>query len=67
MLPENTIGQKLKKLRLRLGLTQSQFGKSINKALTTIANLENGYRMPTNDILESIIRLYKLDKNYFKS
>lgn len=66
MLPEKTIGQKIKKIRLGLGLTQSQFGKSLNKALTTIANWESGYRTPPEDILKYIVSYYKLEKNYFR-
>lgn len=65
-LPENTIGKKIKKLRTSLGLTQKQFGKKINRAVTTIANWENGYRIPPKDILINVINLYNLDKNYFK-
>ena len=66
ILPENTIGEKIKKLRSSLGLTQSQFGKPLDKALTTIANWESGYRKPPKDILNHIVHVYKLDKNYFK-
>jgi DNA-binding transcriptional regulator YiaG len=64
-LVENTTGKKIKKLRIALGLTQSQFGKKLNRAVTTIANWENGNRIPPKDILITIIKLYNLDKNYF--
>ncbi|WP_099716784.1 helix-turn-helix transcriptional regulator [Clostridium sp. LS] len=62
---ENTIGKKIKKLRISLGLTQSEFGNKLNRALTTIANWENGHRVPPKYILNNIINLYDLDKSYF--
>ena len=64
--PALTIGCKIRQLRLSLGLSQFKFGKSINKALTTIANYENEHRIPPNTILDTIISIYNLDKNYFK-
>lgn len=66
ILPENTIGEKIKKLRSSLGLTQLQFGQPLNKALTTIANWENGYRNPSKYILTRIVSIYKLDTHYFE-
>ncbi|GAA0076227.1 hypothetical protein UT300005_06050 [Clostridium sp. CTA-5] len=66
ILQAQTIGDKIKLLRLNNGLTQLQFGKSINKALTTIANFENGHRIPSDSILNDIINIYNLNKNYFK-
>lgn len=60
-----TLGQKIKQLRLFHGLTQLEFGKSIDRAPTTIANFENGYKIPNNSILNNIISIYNLDENYF--
>lgn len=65
MNPSLTIGNKINQLRISSGLTQKQFGESLGKALTTIANYENGYRNPSTDILNHIISIYNLDKNYF--
>lgn len=61
-----SISERIKNVRLVNRLSQKQFGKSINKALTTIANYESGYRKPSKEILDSIISIYQLDKNYFK-
>lgn len=66
ILPENTLGEKIKKIRSSLGLSQNQFGEKLNRGLTTVANWENGVRKPPQDILDHIINMYKLDKNYFK-
>ncbi|MDR3593578.1 helix-turn-helix transcriptional regulator [Clostridium sp.] len=61
----DTLGGKIRNLRMSVGLTQKQFGQHLGKALNTIANYENGYRKPPQDILNLIIELYDLDKNYF--
>lgn len=61
----DTIGEKIRNLRMSLGLTQKQFGQPLGKSLNTIANYENGYRKPPQDILNLVIELYDLDKNYF--
>ena len=61
----NSIGDKIKKVRLINGLTQKDFGKSINKALTTIANYESNLKNPPKETLDSIISIYQLDKKYF--
>lgn len=47
--------EKIKWLRINLGLSQTQFGQPLNKALTTIANYENGHKNPPKHIL--LIRL----------
>ena len=61
----SSIGDKIKKVRLINGLTQKDFGKSINKALTTIANYESNLKNPPKETLDSIISIYQLDKKYF--
>lgn len=61
----NSIGDKIKKVRLINGLSQKDFGESINKASTTISNYESNRKKPNKSILDSIISIYKLDKKYF--
>ena len=65
-LSENTIGEKIKKIRSSLGLTQLQFGRTLDKALTTVSNWENGNKNPPKHILTRIVSIYKLDNNYFE-
>ena len=64
-IPNDSIGDKIKRVRITNRLTQKYFGESIGKALTTIANYESNYRKPSKEILNSIISIYKLDKKYF--
>ena len=61
----NSIGDKIKKVRLINGLSQKDFGESINKASTTISNYESNRKKPNKSILDSRISIYKLDKTYF--
>lgn len=64
--PSFTFQDKIKKLRLINGLTQSEFAHSIDKGLTTICNWEQGNRTPTNETLNMIIAKFNLPLNYFK-
>ena len=61
----SSIGDRIKKVRLINGLSQKDFGESINKAYTTISNYESNRKKPNKSILDSIISIYKLDKKYF--
>ena len=40
IIPYKTIGGKIKKLRVSLGLTQLQFAKSINRGFSTVTKWE---------------------------
>lgn len=64
-LPENTIGQKIKKLRIRLGITQLQFAKSIKRGFGTVTKWEQELTTPNESTLNYIIDIYKLSTNYF--
>lgn len=64
-LPENTVGQKIRKLRLTKNLTQLEFAKSLHKGYGTITKWEQGLTFPYEKNLSDIISIYHLDKNYF--
>lgn len=64
-LPTDNVGQKIRKLRLSLGLTQNQFGAMIGNKNTTVANWENGYKTPSPNIQYKIIKTFKLRLDYF--
>lgn len=64
-LPDSNIGQRIKKLRLSLGLTQKQFGSMIGNKNTTVANWENGTKTPLPKIQDRIIKTFKLQLDYF--
>lgn len=64
-LPTDNVGQRIRKLRLSLGLTQEQFGTIIGNKNTTVANWENGHKTPLLKTLEKIIDTLNLPKDFF--
>lgn len=64
-MPTDNIGQRIKKLRISLGLTQEQFGSLIGHPFTTIAGWERG-KIPTYNTQEKIISVFNLNKDFFK-
>lgn len=64
-LPDKTVGDKIRKLRVSLGLSQLQFAKSIHRGFGTIAKWEQNLTIPKPDILSEIISLYNLPNSYF--
>ena len=64
-LPTDSIGKKIRKLRLSLGLTQDQFGTMIGSKNTTVANWENEYKTPLPKTLKKIIKTFNLPKDFF--
>ena len=64
-MPADNIGQRIKKLRLSLGLTQEQFGSLIGHPFTTIAGWERG-KIPTYNTQAKIITTFSLPEDFFK-
>lgn len=64
-IPDKTLGDKIRKLRISLGLTQLQFAKSINRGFGTITKWEQNLTIPTPYTLSEIICIYNLPSNYF--
>lgn len=63
---DNTIGDKIRKLRVSLGLTQLQFAREIHRGFGTVTKWEQNLAVPRLNMLNEIINIYKLDKDYFK-
>lgn len=57
------MNERLKKLRETLNLSQEEFGKRIGSARNTIANYEIGRRAPSNTVVLSICREFRV--NYY--
>lgn len=57
------MNERLKKLRETLNLSQEEFGKRIGSARNTIANYEIGRRTPSNTVVLSICREFRV--NYY--
>lgn len=63
-LPNYTIGQRIRKLRLSLGLTQEEFATIIGNKNSTVANWENGPKVPLPKTQDKIIETFNLPKDY---
>lgn len=64
-LPENTIGERIKKCRLKLGLSREVFAKSIRSELKTVAFWEQDKIMPTAQSIKKISDTYNIPLDYF--
>ena len=54
----NVIGDNIRRIRLKTGLTQAQFGATLNKSQSAIYSYENGTVVPSFDLLTEIAQLY---------
>ena len=54
----NIIGENIRRIRIKTGLTQAQFGETINKSQSAIYSYENGTVVPSFDVLTEISQLY---------
>lgn len=66
ILPNETIGDKIKKLRISNGLNYNDFAKKARVGTMTIYRWENGLRVPDYKYLNQLITKFNLDENYFK-
>ena len=64
-LPNNTIADRIKMLRFSLDISQLEFAKSLNKSFSTITKWEQGLVEPPKRVLNIIVKLYNLPKDYF--
>lgn len=54
--------ERIKNLRLRMGLGQDEFAKLLNVTVSTISNWEHGRRVPRMPHIREIIELAKKNK-----
>ncbi|PWX35113.1 hypothetical protein CYK92_02680 [Clostridium perfringens] len=66
MLPNKTIGDKIKKLRISTGLNYNDFARKVKVGTMTIYRWETGDRTPNKIYLKQLIENFNLDKDYFK-
>ncbi len=57
-------GNKIKQLRLSLGLNQVEFGRSLNVTKQSVCNWENGNIQPSIDMLIKISETYSVSTDY---
>ncbi|KXA04236.1 helix-turn-helix domain-containing protein [Clostridium perfringens] len=65
ILPNETIGDKIKKLRISTGLNYNDFAKKARVGTMTIYRWETDERNPSEDYLKQLIKNFNLDENYF--
>jgi len=58
------IGERLKKVREFLGLTQEEFAQKLDTTQAVISNYERGARVPTVDFLNRLTKTFQLDINW---
>lgn len=61
------MNERIKQLRLALGLNQSDFGERIKVKQTTIAGYESGARVPRDSVIASICRLYNVNETWLRT
>ena len=54
----------LKEIRKNTGLTQQEFAKELNVALSTVASVENGTREISKSVMKVLIEKYKVSANW---
>lgn len=56
--------ERVKNLRKKLGLNQTQFGERIGVKQTTIAGYETGARIPLDTVIASICKEYNVNEKW---
>ena len=59
--------ERIKQIRKKEGLTQTQFGERIGVKGNTITNYETGLRTPTDAVLKSICREFNVNENWLRT
>lgn len=57
-------GDRLKTLRSKHGMTQSQLAKKLDLTKSVISAYETGLRLPSYDVLINISKIYKVSTDY---
>jgi len=62
-----TLKNRIKQIRKEHKLTQVEFGKKIGVKGNTITNYETGYRNPTDAIILSICKEFKINEEWLRN
>lgn len=60
----NSLGDRIRTLRERAGLTQKELSDKINISNTTLSQYENGRRTPSDEIKMSLAAFFDVSINY---
>lgn len=61
------IGEKIRELRLKHGLTLKELGKAIDFNYSNLSKIERGYRKPGVEILKTLANYFNIEITYFFS
>ncbi|EOS27662.1 hypothetical protein C806_00109 [Lachnospiraceae bacterium 3-1] len=61
-----TIGERIKKIRRQLDMTQSEFASQIKSTQNTIARYETNNRTPSSPVIALICREFNVDEEWLK-
>lgn len=61
-----SFGEYIRSIRLDLNMTQTQFAAKIEVDSATISKIENGKKMPSEKLLPTIAKIYKVDLSELK-
>ena len=61
------MNSRIKMIRTKNDMTQDEFGKRIGSARNTIANYENGNRVPSNAVITSICREFNVNETWLRT
>jgi len=61
------MNSRIKMIRTKNDMTQDEFGKRIGSARNTIANYENGNRVPSNAVITSICREFNVNEAWLRT
>ncbi|WP_209122895.1 helix-turn-helix domain-containing protein [Alkalihalobacillus sp. BA299] len=61
----NYIGERIKDLRLKHGMTLKELGDAIEFNYSNLSKIERGNRKPAIEVLESLSKYFKIDISYF--
>ena len=65
-LPNKTIGDKIKRLRISTGLSYNDFSRKAKVGIMTIYRWETGKRIPDENYLNQLIQNFSINENYFE-
>lgn len=62
-----SIGERIKKLRKALDLTQAEFGEKIGSTQNAIGNYETGHRNPSSSVINNICKTFDVSEKWLRT
>ncbi len=62
-----TLGERIKKVRRSLDLTQQEFGEKIGSTQNAIGNYETGHRNPSSSVINNICKTFDISEKWLRT